>query len=177
MSVSIVFVTHEITEDNEAGLATGWHQGRLSAAGRENAATLATRPIVKEVGAVFSSDLARARETVEIAFAGSDLPRFYDWRLRECNYGDNNGAPSSVVHADRAANILQPHPNGESWTTAVARVKGALDDIAARFDGERVLVVGHVATRWALDRFCNGRTLSDLATADFAWQEGWEFTY
>jgi broad specificity phosphatase PhoE len=101
---------------------------------------------------------------------------FYDWRLRECDYGDNNGMPANVVHADRAANVDTPHPNGESWRIAVARVKGTLDDIATRFDGQRVLIVGHVATRWALDHYANGRSLEDLATADFAWQQGWEFT-
>ena len=125
--------------------------------------------------AVFTSDLRRARETAEIAFAGSDIPVFLDWRLRECNYGDGNGKPAATLHHDRSAYVDIPYPNGESWTTAVERVKGALDDIAARYDGQRVLVIGHVATRWALDHHATGRTLHDLATADFAWQEGWEF--
>jgi broad specificity phosphatase PhoE len=40
---------------------------------------------------VFTSDLARAVQTAEIAFAGSDLPIRRDQRLRECNYGRLNG--------------------------------------------------------------------------------------
>ena len=35
MTVEIIFETHSITVDNEAGIATGWLPGRLSAAGRE----------------------------------------------------------------------------------------------------------------------------------------------
>jgi hypothetical protein len=34
VAVAIVFETHSITTDNEAGLATGWFDGRLSAHGK-----------------------------------------------------------------------------------------------------------------------------------------------
>lgn len=50
-----------------------------------------------------------------------------------------------------------------------------LDDLTLRWSGERVLVVGHVATRWALDHYLNGVPLEALVAADFAWQEGWEY--
>ena len=46
---------------------------------------------------------------------------------------------------------------------------------AGRWDGQRVLVIGHVATRWGLDHHINGVTLEDLAGQDFAWREGWEY--
>jgi hypothetical protein len=39
----------------------------------------------------------------------------------------------------------------------------------------RVLVIGHVATRWGLEHFIGGVPLEDLAEQDFAWQEGWEY--
>ena len=42
-------------------------------------------------------------------------------------------------------------------------------------DGRRVLVIGHVATRWALDHRANGIPLEQLVGEDFAWQEGWEY--
>jgi hypothetical protein len=38
-----------------------------------------------------------------------------------------------------------------------------------------VLVIGHVATRWALDRALKGRALEDLIDEDFAWKDGWEY--
>ena len=49
-------------------------------------------------------DLARALETAAIAFEGSDIPVRTDTRLRECNYGELNGAPVA-----RLAQALQPH--------------------------------------------------------------------
>ena len=85
MSVEVVFETHSTSEDNEAGIATGWLPGRLSAAGREQARELGERRRNDGVAVVFTSDLGRAVETAEIAFAGSPLPVVPDARLRECN--------------------------------------------------------------------------------------------
>jgi 2,3-bisphosphoglycerate-dependent phosphoglycerate mutase len=38
-----------------------------------------------------------------------------------------------------------------------------------------VLVIGHVATRWALDHYLGGVDLETLVNADFQWQEGWDY--
>ena len=50
-----------------------------------------------------------------------------------------------------------------------------LGDLPLRWDGQRILVIGHLATRWGLDHFVNGVPLEDLLERDFAWQEGWEY--
>lgn len=54
MPIEIVFETHSTTEDNEAGRATGWLPGRLSARGREQAAELGRRRAADGLAAVFS---------------------------------------------------------------------------------------------------------------------------
>jgi broad specificity phosphatase PhoE len=174
MSVQIVFETHAITEDNERGIATGWLPGRLSDAGRDLARTLGDRRRDDGIDALFVSDLWRAIETAQLAFAEQAVPLFLDWRLRECDYGDLNGAPGSVVH-DRAAYLDTPYPNGESWREAVARVGRVLPDLATRWDDKRVLLIGHVATRWGLEHHLRGTSLEQLATEDFEWQSGWEY--
>lgn len=173
MAIDVVFETHSTSEDNEAGVATGWLPGRLSATGREQAVELGGRRR-DDVDMVFCSDLARAVETVEIAFGGSGIPVLLDWRLRECDYGDRNGAPAAEMHAHRHEHIEVPYPNGESWGQAVARVGWFVRDLAARFDGARVVVVGHVATRWGLAAAIDGAPLEALVAAPFEWQPGWE---
>jgi len=50
-----------------------------------------------------------------------------------------------------------------------------LDELAAERDGERVLLIGHSATRWALDHLANGVPLEELIAAPFDWQEGWVY--
>lgn len=97
MPIDIAFETHSISEDNEPGIATGWLPGRLSARGRALARELGERHRSDGTAAVFSSDLARAVETVEIAFAGQALPIHTDPRLRECDYGELSGASVELL--------------------------------------------------------------------------------
>jgi len=114
-------------------------------------------------------------QTAEIAFAGSPIPVFTDARLRECNYGSMNGQPRAQLDALRASKIDEPWPGGESWREAVQRVQGFLRELAGTRDGQRVLVIGHVATRWALDELAHGATLEELVVEPFEWREGWEY--
>jgi 2,3-bisphosphoglycerate-dependent phosphoglycerate mutase len=174
-SIEVVFETHSLSEDNDNGLATGWNDGRLSEQGQVLARELGDRRRDDRIAAVFTSDLGRAVETATLAFAGFSIPVFHDWRLRECDYGELNGAPVEEVHADRRLHLDRPYPHGESWRGAVARVGRFLDDLPMRWSSCRVLVIGHVATRWGLDHFINGDRLEDLIVADFAWREGWEY--
>ena len=175
MTVELVFETHSITEDNERGIATGWRPGRLSARGRELAAELGQRRRHDGIAAVFSSDLARAAETASIAFGASPIPVLLDWRLRECDYGSRNGTAAADRLARRGDHLDDPYPGGESWRQAVSRVGRFLGDLPLRWSGQRVLIIGHVATRWGLDHLIGGTPLEDLVAADFAWQEGWEY--
>ena len=170
MAIELVFESHSTTVDNEQGRATGWLPGKLSDQGRIQARDLGNRRRDDGIAAVFSSDLHRAMETVSIAFGGSEVPVLYDWRLRECDYGQSNGMPAAELRRGRAEHLDQPYPEGESWRQAVTRVGRFLGDLPLRWDGRRVLVVGHVATWWGLDHFIGGATLEDLAVQDVAWR-------
>src|SRR5215469_14882722 len=173
MSIEVVFETHSTTEDNEQGRATGWLPGRLSGAGREQARQLGRRRTDDRVSAVFASDLARAAETAAIAFAGSPIPVLHDWRLRECDYGARNGSPAGELHASRPRYVDQPYPGGESWRQAATRVSRFLADLPLRWSGQRILVIGHVATRWGLDHTINGTPLETPPAEPSTWKEGW----
>ena len=175
MTIQVVFESHCTTVDNEEGRATGWLPGQLSAQGQALARQLGRRRGDDGISAVFSSDLARAAQTASIAFDGSPVPVLYDWRLRECDYGQHNGMPVTELHAGRREHLDRPYPGGESWRQAIGRVGRFLGDLPLRWDGQRVLVIGHVATRWGLDHFIGGVPLEDLVEQDFAWQEGWEY--
>ena len=175
MAIELVYETHSTTVDNEAGIATGWREGRLSEAGRAQARALGERRRDDGLAAVFTSDLRRAVETAQIAFAGSDLRVRRDWRLRECNYGDLNGSPVADVDAVKPTCIDEPFPNGESYRQVVERTRSFLNELFPELDGSRVLLIAHSANRWALQHLLLGASLEDLIAASFEWQEGWEY--
>ena len=174
-AVRIVFETHSLTVDNERGIATGWLGGALSARGRALATELGERRREDGIDTVFASDLARAVETAELAFGGTDLPVTLDWRLRELDYGDLNGASADAIAVERDRRVDVPFPGGESYHDAVGRVASFLDDVRAGRAGERILLIGHTATRWALDHLLDGLPLEQVVTAPFDWREGWEY--
>ena len=130
-----------------------------------------------DIDTVFCSDLRRARETAEIAFEGSRIPILFDWRLRECDYGLFNGQLGAVLHRDRQQYLNQVYPDGESWQQAVARVERFIQDIDLRWKGKRILVIGHVATKWAFDQKLNDVPLETSLEQDFDWHEGWVYSW
>ncbi len=176
MSVDIVFETHSWSEDNERGIATGWLPGLLSERGRTAAAELGKRHHEAAIAAIFTSDLARAVETAAIAFGVTGIPIIQDERLRECNYGRLNGMPVERLQAERAQHVDEPFPGGESYQQVVVRVAAFLTDLLRGYDGRRVVLIGHSATRWALEHVLRGVPLEHLVAAPFEWQPGWEYT-
>jgi broad specificity phosphatase PhoE len=173
--IELVFETHSLTTDNEAGLATGWGGGTLSARGRAFAAALGDRRRDDGVDLVFASDLARAVETAEIAFGGGGIPVVLDWRLREIDYWDWTGAPVETIERERPVRVDVPFPSGESFRDATKRIASFLAEFRAEHDGERIVVIGHAATRWALDHLLDGRPLERVVSDPFDWREGWEY--
>ncbi|MEU6854318.1 histidine phosphatase family protein [Actinacidiphila alni] len=174
--IRLVYETHATTTDNEAGIATGWLPGALSAAGRRQAGELGGRRRDDGIAAVYTSDLHRAVETARIAFAGTALPVHHDPRLRECNYGRLNGCPQEVLAPLRARSVDEPFPGGQSYREVLAATEDFLTDLAARWAGHRILLIAHSANRWALDCLLAGGRLEDLVRAPARWQPGWEYT-
>lgn len=170
VTTTLIYETHSTTLDNEREIATGWLPGELSAEGRREAEELGERH--RDVDVVFSSDLRRSVQTVELA--GLSVPYFQDWRLRECNYGELNGSPREKL-APRRQRIDEPFPGGQSYREVVELTRSFLTDIKRLYDGRKVLVVAHSANRWALQHLLAEVPLEDLVDAPFDWQPGWEY--
>lgn len=170
--ITLIYETHSITEDNETGHATGWLPGRLSAAGRDGARSLGERR--RDVDVVLHSDLRRAVQTAQLAFEGTSVPLLADWRLRECDYGELNGAPQAAVHP-RASRLDVPYPGGETWRQAIERNLRVLPDLHPRWSGATVLLIGHAATRFAMRVAFDGERADDVVDADLGWQPGWVY--
>ena len=173
-AVRIYFVTHATSVDNEARIASGRLDCGLSARGRAEAAALPARVAGLRFGAVFCSSLRRSIDTAEIAFGGGH-PIRRDARLDEIDYGDCAGMPVPALDKLRGGHIDTPFPNGESYRRRTALVEAFLSELRREPGDDAVLIVGHRATKWALDVLLDGRTLDAVVTGAFEWRAVWHY--
>jgi len=115
-------------------------------------------------------------ETATIAFGDSGIPTTQDARLRECDYGELNGASTLQLAAERARRIDEPFPGGQCYRDVVEQTGDFLRELALHWDGKRVLVIAHSANRWAFDCLLNGARLEELVNAPFGWRESWTYS-
>ena len=172
--MKVYFITHATTEDNDAGIASGWHDTKLSQLGIQQAKEQGERFRDIKVDLICCSDLNRAIETVKIAF-GDKIPVITDWRLREINYGDLNGKPADIVDPMNKKRIDKPFPSGESYEQAIARIHDFCRELKENHAEKVILIVGHRATQFGLDTFAGNRTIEDCLSVPFIWQPYWKY--
>src|SRR5918997_3082852 len=134
---------------NATGRWQGWADPPLSDLGRAQAEAAA--PAAAPVDAVVSSDLQRARETAELMAAVLEVDDvLVEADLRERDVGDFTGLTRAEIEerwpgvlSNVAASIARDERFGETVEQLAARVDGGLARLAARFAGQRVLVVTH----------------------------------
>ena len=173
--LTLLFETHATSVDNEAGLASGWYDAPLSAKGEQQARELGVRRDTDDLSTVFCSDLSRAVETAEIAFADRRVPIVRDRRLRECNYGALTRSAAREIEARRAAYVETPFPQGESYRDVTERMRAWLTELPATFGGKTVLAIGHRATFYALEHLLGGVPLEMAIVAPWQWRPGWSY--
>jgi broad specificity phosphatase PhoE len=133
---TLLLVRHGETDWNAEGRLQGHTDRPLNDYGRRQAKALADRlAACDQVAAVYTSDLARARETAEIVAERLGLAVVADPDLRERNWGNWEGLTGS--ERDRVEYV------GEASDAHGERVLRAVQRIAEHHPGERVVVVTH----------------------------------
>src|SRR6476646_703601 len=129
---TLLLVRHGETDWNASGRLQGHTDRPLNDYGRRQAAELAARLEADEVGAIYASDLSRAKETAEILGARLGLPVLRDPDLRERNWGSWEG----LTPSERDAVVFE----GEAPEEHRDRLMRAVRRIAERHPAQRVLV-------------------------------------
>lgn len=178
MAISLVYFVHGTTLDNEKEISSGWSDVELSDKGVAQSLKLRQQTAGRYFDVIFSSDLKRAVHSAELTWQGV-YPLKQDVRLRECNYGDLNGAPSEIVEPMQEKCIHECFPNGESYEDVKARVADFLKFLKADYDGKSVAIVAHKAPQLALEVLLKGRSWEQAFAEDWrkrkAWQAGWAY--
>jgi broad specificity phosphatase PhoE len=178
VSVKITFFAHGTTTDNEKDISSGWSDVELSTLGRQQQVALKEQIKDRKFAVVFCSDLKRAIQSAELTFGG-EVEIISDKRLRECNYGEMNGQPTSLVQPLEEDCVVSPFLGGESYEDVKARTLDFLESLRLRWDGETVAIIGHKGTQLALEVLLNNKTWEQAFAEDWrktkAWQPGWDY--
>jgi len=179
MSVKITYFVHGTTIDNEQEISSGWKDVELSPKGVDQSVKLKDQIRGKHFDVVFCSDLRRAVQSAELTFK-DQIKIITDPRLRECNYGDFNGQPSSIVEPLQEKSVNIPFSHGESYEDVKARIADILEFLKENYDGKHIAIVAHKAPQLALDVLLKGKTWDQAFKEDWrkihSWQPGWEYT-
>lgn len=179
MAISITYFVHGTTTDNEKDISSGSSDVDLSDLGIQQSIILRDQIDKQSFDVVFCSDLIRAVNSAKLTFE-NNVPIVVDARLRECNYGDYNAQPSSIVEPMQEKSITERFPNGESYEDVKARISDFLSDLKQNYDGKHVAIVAHKAPQLALDVLLRGKSWEEAFAEDWRlvkkWQPGWKYS-
>jgi broad specificity phosphatase PhoE len=150
----ILLLRHAETEWNRERRFQGWRDVPLSATGREQAESAARLLAATRIDAVWSSPLARARDTAAIIAAPHRLAVQESEAFREMGFGDWEGLTRDEVRerfpdAQRAW-AETPHeaawPGAETLAAVRARALAGLETLRAAHTGQTICLVSHGIT-------------------------------
>jgi broad specificity phosphatase PhoE len=164
-TTEIILMRHGETDWNAEGRVQGQDGPGLNAAGRQQAEAAAQSLRGTRIDAIYASDLPRAAETAQIVAAALNHPPLnHDARLREQHLGEWQGLPYTD-YKERITSLReffaeQPlgaaPPGGESRLDVAQRIVPAMNEIAEKHGGERVLVISHGGTLGVLRAIAAG---------------------
>ncbi|MCR5835946.1 MAG: histidine phosphatase family protein [Lachnospiraceae bacterium] len=127
--------------------------------------------------AIYSSPLIRAYETACLIRGRKNIPIIRDDRLREMNFGVNEGQCKTEMEKDgtnpfnyffNAPEKYFPPENGESFEELCQRTKDFMKEVIEPLEGEmnRVMIVGHGAMNKAIMCYIQNHGIEDF------WKDG-----
>lgn len=150
----ILLLRHAETDWNRERRFQGWRDVPLSATGREQAESAARLLAATRIDAVWSSPLARARDTAAIIAAPHRLAVQESEAFREMGFGDWEGLTRDEVRerypdAHRAW-AETPHeaawPGAEPLAAVRGRALAGLEALRAAHTGQTICLVSHGIT-------------------------------
>ncbi|MBI4867432.1 MAG: histidine phosphatase family protein [Candidatus Wallbacteria bacterium] len=154
-TLELYLIRHGESEGNASSILQGRAEYPLTAAGREQSATLAETFRARGVrpAAIYSSDQARALETARILGDRLEVPGPVALEdLREIDLGPVNGMtraaarqrwPDVMERFARGVSLGEMLPGAETWADAQRRGRRAFRAIRKRHSSGVVMVVSH----------------------------------
>ena len=161
---TLIVIRHGETAWNREKRMQGTTDTPLSDVGRAQAQALGRRLAGHDFGALYSSDLSRARDTARAIAEHTGRRTVEDPRLQERRFGIFEGLTAEEIvsrYPDEHARFASRDPDyevpgGESARSFTQRCLGCLAEIAGRHRGEELVVVTHGLVLDSLYRAAHG---------------------
>jgi 2,3-bisphosphoglycerate-dependent phosphoglycerate mutase len=151
--VTLVLVRHAESTGNAGGIIQGWSDTPLTEGGHAQALAVAARLAEQPIAAVYTSPLARARDTARPIAERAGLGLVERVDLRERNYGQAQGLTwqqaaerwplgEAEHHRDWAAAV----PGVESLAALRQRAVATVSELLDLHEGEVAVCVSHGGT-------------------------------
>ena len=172
---SFLLLRHVEAEANTKGIIAsgpekGAHVSRLTSKGLKDAAKIAKKLKRKRIAAIYASPYERTRQTAEIIGQALKLKVMLDERLSELNCGTFNWRPAKEhkkFFGSPLEEFVKTPPQGENLTDCKKRMLGFLRDINQKYEGKRVLVVGHGDPLWMAEAAAKGLSNEAALALDY----------
>ncbi len=122
----------------------------------------------EDIAAIYSSDLQRAFATAQAIAHATGAPLIPERGLRERSFGDFEGRSFAQIEQESPEHALRwrkrdphyaPAGGGESLIALRVRVQEAVQRLAARHDGQQIVLVAHGGVLDVLYRLATGLEL------------------
>jgi len=184
MKKHLYIVRHGETDYNAQGICQGQLiDADLNERGRVQAQELIAALQDKNIGAIYSSPLKRAKQTAEIIASGLGLDVNLHEKLIEGNFGIADGTSMKIVRTWPTYKLwTNPNPkyddvhyeNGESKKQIRLRVLEALKEICAQEKADNILIVAHSAIlrflNWSIGNYI--QQMPNGCVSEFLFENG-----
>jgi len=129
--MKMIILDHLPCQNNQLGLCTGATIQGVSEFGHTLSEYVHPEDLESgSVDAIFSSQLPRALETVELCFGEFDLPKVVDPRIRAFDYGMHQSSPMPVIVELQMDHISTPFEDGESFNSFLLNPRAGLTQLS-----------------------------------------------
>lgn len=173
MTIKITYFVHGTTTDNIDHISSWRNDCELSELGIQQSIDLKDQIKDKTFDVVFCSDLKRAVDSTKLTFEWV-VPIIQDKRLRECNYGEYNGAPSEIVEPLQEKSINIPFQEWESYEDVKIRITEFLQEVCKEYDGKHIAIIAHKAPQLVLEHITKGKTWEEVFDEDRRKTKDWK---
>ncbi len=172
--MTIHLVRHGETDWNVERRLQGWTDIPLNATGLRQARAAALVLAGREIGAVISSDLSRARDTAELIAVEAGVEVATDPALRERNYGVAEGRLNSELEVqfegrldERWADPDFTFEGGETRRDVYLRLATFLTELLAAPPQHEIVLVSHGGALRVARGFLEGLPVEQLPRSSF----------